>query len=198
MTARARTRSWADSPVNQFRSRVNGKLRPIHDGFGRTSPASSLEYDPTTSSWRTSPASSSQAWERSSVIFPPSGMMRGGVVSPQRPLERPSSDGESSLWPTPTTQDAVRRAYPSQWNRNTDPLHVAVLRIPTPTANDWKGAARNPKTMAGHGLAAFVRDFPTSTNTGVEAVTGQLNPTWVEWLMGFPTGWTDLEPSVTP
>jgi hypothetical protein len=26
-----------------------------------------------------------------------------------------------------------------------------------------------------------------------EAVGGQLNPTWVEWLMGFPTGWTDLE-----
>jgi hypothetical protein len=24
------------------------------------------------------------------------------------------------------------------------------------------------------------------------AVSGQLNPTWVEWLMGFPTGWTDL------
>lgn len=22
---------------------------------------------------------------------------------------------------------------------------------------------------------------------------GRLNPTWVEWLMGFPTGWTDLE-----
>jgi hypothetical protein len=22
---------------------------------------------------------------------------------------------------------------------------------------------------------------------------GKLNPTWVEWLMGFPTGWTDLE-----
>ena len=26
-----------------------------------------------------------------------------------------------------------------------------------------------------------------STATG-----GSLNPTWVEWLMGFPTGWTDL------
>ena len=23
--------------------------------------------------------------------------------------------------------------------------------------------------------------------------TGQLNPTWVEWLMGYPEGWTDLE-----
>jgi len=29
-------------------------------------------------------------------------------------------------------------------------------------------------------------------------VGGALNPTWVEWLMGFPTGWTDLEDSGTP
>jgi hypothetical protein len=26
---------------------------------------------------------------------------------------------------------------------------------------------------------------------------GKLNPTWVEWLMGFPLGWTDLEDSET-
>ena len=25
------------------------------------------------------------------------------------------------------------------------------------------------------------------------AVGGTLNPRWVEWLMGFPDGWTDLE-----
>jgi len=23
---------------------------------------------------------------------------------------------------------------------------------------------------------------------------GQLNPDWVEWLMGYPIGWTGLEP----
>jgi hypothetical protein len=23
--------------------------------------------------------------------------------------------------------------------------------------------------------------------------TGRLNPQWVEWLMGYPVGWTDLE-----
>ncbi len=23
---------------------------------------------------------------------------------------------------------------------------------------------------------------------------GKLNPTWVEWLMGYPTQWTDLNP----
>ena len=26
-----------------------------------------------------------------------------------------------------------------------------------------------------------------------EKATGSLNPPWVEWLMGFPEGWTDLE-----
>jgi hypothetical protein len=26
---------------------------------------------------------------------------------------------------------------------------------------------------------------------------GKLNPRWVEWLMGFPLGWTDLEVSET-
>ena len=27
---------------------------------------------------------------------------------------------------------------------------------------------------------------------------GSLNPEWVEWLMGYPKGWTDLKPSETP
>jgi hypothetical protein len=28
------------------------------------------------------------------------------------------------------------------------------------------------------------------------AVGGRLSPTWVEWLMGWPLGWTDLKPLV--
>ena len=28
--------------------------------------------------------------------------------------------------------------------------------------------------------------------------SGALNPAWVEWLMGFPPGWTALEDSGTP
>ena len=27
---------------------------------------------------------------------------------------------------------------------------------------------------------------------GRQEAIGQLNPTWVEWLMGLPLGWTDL------
>jgi hypothetical protein len=31
----------------------------------------------------------------------------------------------------------------------------------------------------------------------VSLENGALNPTWVEWLMGFPLGWTDSGPSAT-
>ena len=27
-----------------------------------------------------------------------------------------------------------------------------------------------------------------------ERIGGALNPLWVEWLMGWPIGWTDLKP----
>jgi hypothetical protein len=33
--------------------------------------------------------------------------------------------------------------------------------------------------------------------TYLDTGSGALNPTWVEWLMGFPLGWTDLGPSET-
>ena len=28
----------------------------------------------------------------------------------------------------------------------------------------------------------------------VSDISGALNPTWVEWLMGWPIGWTSMEP----
>ena len=30
-----------------------------------------------------------------------------------------------------------------------------------------------------------------------DVVGGALNPVWIEWLMGFPLGWTDLQPLAT-
>ena len=53
---------------------------------------------------------------------------------------------------------------------------------PTPTARDHKD-----------GQAVRVRYGKIQTDTLGRAVGGSPNPTWVEWLMGFPTGWTDLE-----
>lgn len=58
----------------------------------------------------------------------------------------------------------------------------------------------------GDTLTDFVTKWPTSTASKGRAhqpaaglrTNGQLNPEWVEWLMGFPPGWTDCDPSETP
>ena len=59
---------------------------------------------------------------------------------------------------------------------------------PTPTARDWKDGGYCPNVEVNGLLGRAVW-------TPLESAThrGALNPTWVEWLMGFPDGWTDLE-----
>ncbi len=64
---------------------------------------------------------------------------------------------------------------------------------PTPTANE--DAAGTP---AGK-MQGMLGNHPDIRGTTQEEWSrGSLNPTWVEWLMGFPTGWTDLKPSEMP
>ena len=38
------------------------------------------------------------------------------------------------------------------------------------------------------GQEQFQKDFLRLDNTGL------LNPDWIEWFMGWPMGWTELEP----
>jgi DNA (cytosine-5)-methyltransferase 1 len=61
-------------------------------------------------------------------------------------------------------------------------LAQAVKRWSTPAADDT-GHRASKYNQGGTAL---------STQVG-----GALNPTWVEWLMGWPLGWTDLEPLET-
>lgn len=52
-------------------------------------------------------------------------------------------------------------------------------------------AATTGKEAAGGGQR---RRQLTDPDMGVIGAGGQLNPDWVEWLMGWPIGWTDLKP----
>ena len=78
-----------------------------------------------------------------------------------------------------------------------DPSHLtgAVQLWPTPRSSEWKGTG--PLGSKGHNHR-LERGYLDATVQDVEQASGQLNPTWVEWLMGFPLGWTDLEASETP
>lgn len=66
-------------------------------------------------------------------------------------------------------------------------LRDAVLAYPTPTVNDSKNSTLPPSQISRDNIpGALIRDG--------QPPGGQLNPPWVEWLMGWPIGWTDLKP----
>lgn len=101
--------------------------------------------------------------------------------------DRECSSSESQVWPTPRAneyKDTLKSVPPS---RQKDPgkcnltQRVAMKLFTTPCAADAQG------THGGGNHGSLRTD-----------VAGQLNPTWVEWLMGFPPGWTDLNASETP
>lgn len=84
------------------------------------------------------------------------------------------------MWPTPKASDAEMgmtartsgRAIEKSTHLQTQ-VYLAKL-FATPTAGDAQGSS-------GGNMRTSLR-----TDAG-----GQLNPDWVEWLMGLPVGWTD-------
>jgi len=83
-------------------------------------------------------------------------------------------------WSTPTVNDAKNNGTQSQMRRNTLALNCAVKMLPTPLANSGTGASQSPNKQGGMNLQTIIGG-------------GQLNPRWVEWLMGWPIGWASLE-----
>lgn len=109
---------------------------------------------------------------------------------------------ERGIWPTPTAGDAKGSGSRNLPGSNAHPgvsLTDAVTagnsttprRWRSPTAADALGGPMNPADRQGHTLNL-------KEQVWVGGGGGSLNPTWVEWLMGFPLGWTDLELSETP
>ena len=137
-------------------------------------------------------------WTKFSGASLRSGTMRNGTVYPLQPLAPLTVGTESGLWPTPTANSSnqcsvdaalkeAERLHPQ--GRWTLMSQVAAQTVhgnrmwPTPDASPHKyrlaGDSQQSRSLNGiHG--------------------GKLNPTWVEWLMGFPSDWTALSPSEMP
>jgi len=67
--------------------------------------------------------------------------------------------------------------------------------LPTPNAGLGK---HSTKTRYWENRIAKKRQKDIQMAIYLETGSGALSPAWVEWLMGFPIGWTDLKHSETP
>jgi hypothetical protein len=66
----------------------------------------------------------------------------------------------------------------------------ALEKWPTPVVRDYKDTGTQE---------SMLRAFQNRDSPGVALIVGatlggKLNPTFPEWLMGWPLGWTDLKP----
>ena len=142
------------------------------------------------------------------------------------PSMRDTEETESGLWATPRACTAMSAEnIQNRVNDQSPNLESQVAKKLWPKPNAWDGA-RGPlsKEKMEEGvhqitLVTAVKHFPTPTAPGKNQVGtigewggsgnplrtpetmtlkgGSLNPTWVEWLMGYAIGWTDLEDSET-
>ena len=128
-----------------------------------------------------------------------------------------TEEKESFAWPTPNGSLQNDMERPETWlerSRNLKakfsmPLSIASMIWPTATTGDAKasGAVSIPTETRHSGTTltdlavreGFLNGRQSQEQTGEESQnnTKVLNPRFVEWLMGFPIGWTDLEHSVT-
>lgn len=96
------------------------------------------------------------------------------------PQSRDYRSGEAHRWDNP------------QRSRN---LNDQIAKYPTPQVADaTKYGCMTASERMARGRQVMLHNY-LSTETC--RVGGQLNPTWVEWLMGWPLAWTDLEPLAT-
>jgi hypothetical protein len=141
-----------------------------------------------------------------------SGLLKQGIT--HRPNGQPiqirlvDQVNNPHLWATPTVMDhlparqeeALKRQYDK--NRAGRTSHSTLREQvvypppktmwPTPAATDYKGSGKTG-TLRDRLDYATERGATKTRVYGEPALTGQLNPNWVEWLMGWPVGWSDLK-----
>lgn len=167
--------------------------------YGTSSDGLLARFDPDSCSWRTFQLSLFGEEPKSLDILPRWGMTRGGELWQRPTPERPTAGSVGGAWVTATASDWKRGATSPQaasdWKRGAispqafDKRHSPTLpelltagKWSTPTASDHQ---------RGHRSGRFRRSTPTVMEANPNG--GVLNPEWVEMLMGYPPGYTDIE-----
>jgi len=148
--------------------------------------ASFTKYDPDSCLWRTHQCSLLGDLEPFLETWPQWGLMRDGECWEQRMLEQTIRGTESGLSPNGVDSFHTPNTIGLDGGSNSrKALKKRKESWPSPKSRDWKD---------GKTVGTSNRQSPDLGKVvGQSKTTGALNPTWVEWLMGWPLGWTDLK-----
>lgn len=146
------------------------------------------KYDPDTSLWKTAQCSLLEGESESLETLPKWGMTVAGRLWELPTLEPTISGTECGLWASPNAWD-WKDSGASQGNRKSPNLGTQV-HWPTPRTKGMCGGSGSWDLLNKNTTVEEARQMGAGNG-------GKLNPTWVEWLMGWPLGWTDLKPLAT-
>lgn len=126
--------------------------------------------------------------------WPDSGLMSGGQCYRQPLLEPRTIDGACGLWHTPKRADCEGSGRADNSGRQRD-LRQDVV--------DFLWGTRTARDHHDSGTTANVPENgllgrQAKSASGQTERRGSLNPEFHSWLMGFPSGWTALEPVEMP
>ena len=144
-------------------------------------------FDQSSSSWRTSQRSLITDWELYSENWPRQGSIVNGHAYLQVLWEPVIKELDGGLLPTPLASAMNRKV---KFNQGGTPLLGALL--PTPCSRDYKdsGPNMNYEKAAQKSRLPGVIVESRSNKTGNDTY---LNPSFVEEMMGYPIGYTDLK-----
>jgi hypothetical protein len=104
--------------------------------------------------------------------------------------------GKGRMWPTPRTptggpESGKRKQELGRTESGGGDLlsEVRASMLPTPAARDYRSPNLKPYSERGGGKKG--EQLPN-------VIGGQLNPTWVGWLMGYPPEWVNSAPLAMP
>ena len=173
--------------TSQQREKAMALMEPDQE-CGRTWHGWLAKYDPNTSLWKTPQCSLLGEGQESLEILPKWGMTVNGLLWEQQTLEPTTSETECGLWASPNARD-WKDSGASQGNRKSPNLGTQV-HWPTPRTKGMCGGSGSWDLLNKNTTLEEARQMGAGNG-------GLLNPTWVEWIMGWPLGWTDLKPLVT-
>jgi len=188
--------------VKTFQQQVKvSELMESDQECGEKWRGSFTKYNPDSCSWKTHQCSLLGDLDEFLATWPQWGFMRDGECWEQQTLAQNTKGTEFGLsesWPTPDANCGQRGTQPN-WTpkrKSGQPAQYTINqavrdRFPTPQASDNRDRGNMSNAVVQRRLAIGKQILLSQS---VHPTFGQLNPTWVEWLMGWPLEWTDLKP----